>query len=285
VVTGRGRVSDARRYLVTRNLPHFWCPGCGNGVILSAVARAFARLGVDRTGTVVVTGIGCFGRADDYLDVNAVHGTHGRALAIATGIKAVNPSLRVVVLMGDGDCATIGGNHFLHACRRNLTITAVVANNLNYGMTGGQYSGTTPAGSTTSTSPFGHAEEGFDLCRVAVAAGAMYVARATVYHVHLLDRYLEAALTHRGFSLVEVMSSCPVYYGRYNRLGGPVEMMEHWRRVAVPLERYERLPEEERLGKVAIGVFQDREGVPFEERYRAVQEAARGAGSREVSER
>lgn len=278
-------VAEVRPYLVTRNLPHFWCPGCGNGVVLSAVARAFARLGLDRTQTVVVTGIGCFGRADDYLNVNAVHGTHGRALAIATGIKAVNPSLRVVALMGDGDCATIGGNHFLHACRRNLTITAVVSNNLNYGMTGGQYSGTTPAGSTTSTSPLGHAEEGFDLCRVAAAAGAMYVARATVYHVHLLDRYLETALTHQGFSLVEVMSSCPVYFGRYNRLGGPVEMMEHWRKVAVPLEKYRELPAEDREGKVAIGVFQDRPGIPFEERYRKVQEAARGARAGEVTER
>lgn len=278
-------VTSARPYLVERNLPHFWCPGCGNGIILSAVARAFARLGWERTRTVVVTGIGCFGRADDYLNVNAVHGTHGRALAIATGIKAANPGLHVVALMGDGDCATIGGNHFLHACRRNLTITAVVANNLNYGMTGGQYSATTPAGSTTSTSPLGHAETGLDLCRVAAAAGAMYVARTTVYHVHLLDRYLEAALTHPGFSLVEVMSSCPVYFGRYNRLGGPVEMMERWRKVAVPLEKYGELPEPEREGRVAVGVFADHRGEPFEERYRRVQEAARGARAGEVSER
>lgn len=278
-------VSAAHSYLVERNLPHFWCPGCGNGIILSAVARAFARLGWERTETVVVTGIGCFGRADDYLNVNAVHGTHGRALAIATGIKAANPGLHVVALMGDGDCATIGGNHFLHACRRNLTITGVVANNLNYGMTGGQYSATTPPGSTTSTSPLGHAEGGLDLCRVAAAAGAMYVARTTVYHVHLLDRFLEAALTHPGFSLVEVMSSCPVYFGRYNRLGGPVEMMERWRKVAVPLDKYGDLPQEEREDRVAVGVFADRRGEAFEEKYARVQEAARSARVGEVSER
>ncbi|HHY95341.1 MAG TPA: 2-oxoacid:ferredoxin oxidoreductase subunit beta [Firmicutes bacterium] len=275
----------SRPYLIDRNLPHFWCPGCGNGIILSAVARAFGRLGWDRRQTVVVTGIGCFGRADDYLNVNAVHGTHGRALAIAAGIKATSPGLKVVALMGDGDCATIGGNHFLHAARRNLSITAVVANNLNYGMTGGQYSATTPVESRTSTSPLGHAEEGFDLCQVAAAAGAMYVARATVYHVHLLDRYLLDALSHPGFSLVEVMSSCPVYYGRYNRLGGPVEMMQYWQKVAVPWEKFRQLPEDERRGKVAVGVMREVAGVPFEERYRRVQEAARKGVAIEVKER
>jgi len=268
----------SRPYLIDRNLPHFWCPGCGNGIILSAVARAFGRLGWDRRQTVVVTGIGCFGRADDYLNVNAVHGTHGRALAIAAGIKPV-------ALMGDGDCATIGGNHFLHAARRNLSITAVVANNLNYGMTGGQYSATTPVESRTSTSPLGHAEEGFDLCQVAAAAGAMYVARATVHHVHLLDRYLLDALSHPGFSLVEVMSSCPVYYGRYNRLGGPVEMMQYWQKVAIPWEKFHLLPEDERRGKVAVGVMREVAGVPFEERYRRVQEAARKGVAIEVKER
>ncbi len=213
-------------YIDEAALPLMWCAGCGDGNILKAVAGAFAALGLEREKIVVVTGIGCWGKADDYLRTNAIHGTHGRALAVATGVKASHPDLTVVALMGDGDCATIGGNHFIHAARRNIGVTAIVANNLNYGMTGGQYSGTTPAGSRTSTSPYGHAEDGFDLCELAAAAGANYVARTTVYHYKQMEKLFAEALREPGFSLVEVVSPCPTYYGRFNRQGAARDM---WR--------------------------------------------------------
>ena len=166
-------------YLKTEKFPLFWCPGCGNGVVLGAIARAFAELDLTRENTVVVTGIGCWGKADDYVTTNSFHGTHGRALAFGTGIKLANPQLDVVVLMGDGDGVTIGGNHFIHAARRNVDVTAIVVNNLNYGMTGGQYSATTPETRITFTSRLGHIEQGFDICKLAEAAGAPFVARAT----------------------------------------------------------------------------------------------------------
>ncbi len=224
-------------YLDQAAMPHMWCPGCGDGNILKALLDAFAALGYRREEIVVVTGIGCWGKADDYVTTNAIHGTHGRALAVATGVKAWNPSLKVVALMGDGDCATIGGNHFIHAARRNIGVTAIVANNLNYGMTGGQYSGTTPAGSVTSTSPYGHAEEGFDLCALAEAAGANFVARTTVYHYRQMEKLFEDALREPGFSLVEVVSPCPTYYGRFNRQGQAAEMWRSLKERARPAGR------------------------------------------------
>lgn len=213
-------------YIDEATLPHMWCPGCGDGNILKALAGAFASVQLEPKDIVIVTGIGCWGKADDYVRTNAIHGTHGRALAVATGVKAFRPELTVVALMGDGDCATIGGNHFIHAARRNIGVLAVVANNLNYGMTGGQYSGTTPAGSRTSTSPYGHAEDGFDLSGLAASAGANYVARTTAYHYKQMEKLLSEALREPGFSMVEVASPCPTYYGRLNRKGEAVDM---WR--------------------------------------------------------
>jgi 2-oxoglutarate ferredoxin oxidoreductase subunit beta len=190
------------------------------------LARAFADLDLEPARIVVVTGIGCWGKADDYLRTNALHGTHGRALPFATGVKAVNPELVVVALMGDGDCMTIGGNHLLHAARRNLSLTAVVVNNFNYGMTGGQYSATTPLGSRTSTSRAGCPEEPMDACAVVAAAGAALVARSSVYHVEQTRRLVREALTTPGFSFVEVASTCPTHFGRFNQSADPVQMLE-----------------------------------------------------------
>ncbi|MCL6451175.1 MAG: 2-oxoacid:ferredoxin oxidoreductase subunit beta [Acetobacteraceae bacterium] len=269
----------ARDYLIEEAMPLFWCRGCGNGIILHALLRALARLGKSREETVVVTGIGCFGKADDYIRTHSIHGTHGRALAIATGVKAVNPGLTVLALMGDGDCATIGGNHLIHAARRNIGVTAVVANNLNYGMTGGQFSATTPQGARSSTSSFGNPESGFDLCRLAGAAGAALVARATVYHAALLESLLVEAISCPGFSLVEVMSSCPVYYGRYNGIPDPAAMMRWWQESAVPASRYAELAPEEKQGRFPIGRLGGSDRPAFSERYARVQEAAQaGAG-------
>lgn len=249
-------------YLNEKAMPLMWCAGCGNGTILKALLHAFAALDLAPEKTVVVTGIGCWGKADDYIKTNAIHGTHGRALAVATGVKAFRPDLHVVALMGDGDCATIGGNHFIHAARRNIGITAVVANNLNYGMTGGQFSGTTPIGSRTSTSPYGHVEDGFDLAELAKGAGAGYVARATVNQFRQMERLMVEALTVDGFAVVEVLTPCPTYYGRFNRQGGVAEMWRSLRDGAgVPTGRLHR-----------------QERPSFSARYRQVQAAAAAAG-------
>ena len=212
-------------YLSEEKLPLFWCPGCGNGIVLGALIRSMAKLKMTRENTVIVTGIGCWGKADDYIKTNTFHGTHGRALAFATGIKLANPDLQVIALMGDGDAITIGGNHLIHAARRNVDVTAVIVNNLNYGMTGGQYSGTTPMDAITKTSPYGHIENGFDICQVAKASGAPFVARGTVFDIVQLDRFIEQALTQKSFSLVEAISPCPTHFGRSNNMPNVTEMM------------------------------------------------------------
>ncbi len=262
------------RYLKSEALPLFWCPGCGNGIILGSMLRVFNRMQLAPERTVVTTGIGCWGKADDYLKTNSIHGTHGRALPFATGVKAANGDLTVLALMGDGDCATIGGNHFLHAARRNINVTAVVSNNFNYGMTGGQYSATTPVESYTSTSVYGNPEGDFDICEIAVAAGATFVGRSTVYHVNMLERILEAAIRHKGFSLVEIFSSCPVYYGRYNQHPTPVDMMNLWKSGAVPVERYRAMEEAEQADHFPIGVFHSDDRPDFNTRYEKIQRAA-----------
>jgi 2-oxoglutarate ferredoxin oxidoreductase subunit beta len=268
---GRGYLE----YLDETALPLMWCAGCGDGNILKALCGALASLGRRREDTVVVTGIGCWGKADDYLRTNAIHGTHGRALPVATGVKAYRPDLTVVALMGDGDCATIGGNHFIHAARRNIGVTAIVANNFNYGMTGGQYSGTTPAGSRTSTSPYGHAEEGFDLCELAAAAGANFVARTTVYHYRQMERLFVEALQEPGFGLVEVVSPCPTYYGRFNRQGTAREMWRALRdrAVAVGTAGVETLSDAAE-GSIVIGRLHHRSRPSFAERYAEVRRKA-----------
>lgn len=267
-----------RRYLRDQDLPTMWCPGCGNGVILGSVARALEARDLDPREVVAVTGIGCFGKADDYLATNALHGTHGRALAYATGVKAANPDLTVIAMMGDGDATTIGGNHLIHAARRNIGITAIVANNFNYGMTGGQYSATTPSRGYTSTSPYGNPEESFDICRLAEAAGASYVARTSVFHVRELARLLDKALAVPGFSLVEVYSSCPIFFGRYNRIGGPRELMAHWQNTMVPPRAFARLEEEERKEKVQRGELVNQPRPDFSARYLEIQRRAQGLG-------
>ncbi|WP_422443753.1 thiamine pyrophosphate-dependent enzyme [Thermoanaerobacterium sp. DL9XJH110] len=258
-------------YIIEDKLPFFWCEGCGNGIILKATARALADLDLDPKDVVVVTGIGCWGKADDYLATNSLHVTHGRALAAATGVKAVNPNLKVVTLMGDGDGVTIGGNHFIHAARRNMDITAIIANNFNYGMTGGQYSGTTPEKSFTSTSRFGSIEPPFDICALARAAGAPYVARATVYHVNILEKYIKAAIAKKGFSVVDVISICPTYFGRLNNMKSAVEMMEWLKNSSTT-----KIAESDIFNnKFAIGVFADEDKPDFSTKYAEVQKNAR----------
>ncbi len=265
------------KYLKTGVLPHMWCPGCGIGVMLGALLRSFEELNYKREDTVVVTGIGCTGKSDDYLTTHALHTTHGRALTFATGIKAFNSRLHVVVLMGDGDSVTIGGNHFLHAARRNMDLTAIIINNFNFGMTGGQFSATTPNEKKTQTSVYGNPERGIDICALADVAGANYVARATPYHVWELKTSIKEALSKKGFSVVEIFSPCPTNYGRSNDMKTPAEMLRWLRDKGLPVEEYKRRKSPEKEGVFAVGTLVDRNEPDFNERYDRMRARARKA--------
>lgn len=262
-------------YLIKDRLPLFWCAGCGNGNVLGAILRSFAELQLDRKKTAVVTGIGCWGKADDYIDTNTFHGTHGRALPFATGIKLANPELKVLALMGDGDGATIGGNHLIHAARRNVDITAIVVNNFNYGMTGGQYSGTTPQDSYTTTSPYGHVEHGFDICKLVQAAGAPYVARGSVYAIGQLQKLITEGLNKKGFSFIEVISTCPTHFGRLNGLKNVTDMLYWIKDNSVTVKQAEKMTPEERKNKIVLGKFADEDMDDYGTKYLKIQEKAK----------
>ena len=263
------------QYLKPGVLPHMWCAGCGIGGMLGALLRAFEELGYKNTDTVVVTGIGCTGKLDDYLVTNALHTTHGRALAYATGIKAFKPQLKVVVIMGDGDSVTIGGNHFIHAARRNIDLTAIVLNNLNYGMTGGQVSGTTPEWAFTSTTIHGNPEREFDICALAETAGANYVARGTPWHGWEMKEIMKRALQKKGFSLVEIVSPCPTHFGRNNEMQETPAMLEWLGTRALPVEEFRKLAPQARKQHFPIGTLAERDEPDFNARYDLVRERAR----------
>lgn len=257
-------------YLLKERFPLFWCEGCGNGNVLGAMVRAFEELQLDPKKTVVVTGIGCWGKGDDYVSTCSFHGTHGRALAFATGIKLANPELHVIALMGDGDGATIGGNHLIHAARRNVDITAIVVNNLNYGMTGGQYSGTTPEHAMTTTSPYGHIEHGFDLCKLVAGAGAPYVARGTVYGIVPLQKMIKDALCKKGFSFVEAISPCTTHFGRLNGMRSAPAMLNWIKDQSLPMAQAQNMSEEDLAGKFVTGVFVNKDAVDYSTKYQAI---------------
>lgn len=194
-----------------------------------------------------------------YVDFNTLHTTHGRALAFATGLKLARPGMTVITVMGDGDALAIGGNHFIHSCRRNIDMTAIVCNNCIYGMTGGQYSPTTPHGKRGTTAPYGNVEHEFDCAALAVGAGASFVARTTVYHVRELDRLIEQAIRHRGFSVVEVMTNCHTSYGRMNDFSSPVDMIRWMKESAVSVARAKSMSPEELEGKFTRGIILERD--------------------------
>ncbi len=252
----------------SKRFPHIWCPGCGIGILLGALIRAIDRGGYSKDDIVLISGIGCSGRLPTYVDFNTLHTTHGRALTFATGIKLANPSLKVIAVMGDGDATAIGGNHFIHTARRNVGITSIVINNNTYGMTGGQFSPTTPFGLKTSSSPYGNLESTFDICGLAREAGATFVARSTVYHARLLEKIIELALNKEGFSVVEVISNCMTYFGREIGLPSPVEMMKWQKDNAVLVEKAKDLREEELKQKIVIGVLVDRKAAAYHELYK-----------------
>jgi 2-oxoglutarate ferredoxin oxidoreductase subunit beta len=246
-------MSDTLKYFRQDMLPHIWCPGCGHGTITGALVRAIGRLHLDKNKVCIVSGIGCSSRAVGYLDFDTLHTAHGRALAFATGIKLARPDLKVVVMTGDGDCTAIGGNHFIHAARRNIDITTIVMNNNIYGMTSGQYSPMTPKGMYGTTAPYGNLERSFDLCKLAIAAGATYVARSTSYHVPLLIDLIETALQNKGFSVVEAISQCPTYLGRKNKIGSAVDMLNWIKDGTVNVKAAAVMPPEKVKGKILIG--------------------------------
>ncbi len=202
-----------------KKFPHVWCAGCSNGIVLGAIIRAVASLNIDRNDIVMVSGIGCSSRMPVYVDFNTLHTLHGRSIAFATGVKMHKPHLKVIVVTGDGDCAAIGGNHLIHAARRNIDLKVIMINNNIYGMTGGQCSPTTPHNAYATTAPYGNIEPDFDICNLAMGAGASFVARTTAFHVQEMQSMIKEALQHpfRSFSLIEVVSACPVIYGRLNK--------------------------------------------------------------------
>lgn len=252
-------------YLRLDKLPHIWCPGCGNGIVLGAMVRAFADLNLDRDKTVIVSGIGCSSRASGYLDFNTLHTTHGRALAFATGIKVANPALSVFVLMGDGDATAIGGNHFIHAARRNIDLTTIIFNNNIYGMTGGQHSPLTPQKRRATTAPYGTFERPFDLIGLAQAAGATYLARSTTYHAALLTKLIAEGARHRGFTVIETITACPTSYGRRNKMGDGYQMLMWQKENAIRAEKAALLSPQELDGKIIIGKLHQSEAPEYTE--------------------
>ncbi|MGD0917141.1 MAG: 2-oxoacid:ferredoxin oxidoreductase subunit beta [Thermodesulfobacteriota bacterium] len=263
-----------------KKFPHVWCPGCGIGIMLGSLIRAIDRSGYEKDEIVLISGIGCSGRLPVYVDFNTLHTTHGRALAFATGVKLAKPSLKVIVVMGDGDAVAIGGNHFIHAARRNIDVTAIIVNNSIYGMTGGQFSPTTPYGMRSTTTVYSNIEQAFKISELAVTAGAVFVGRGTVYHAKLLDSLMEKAFLKPGFSVVEVIAHCHTQYGRLNRLGSAVEMMEWQRDHAVPVEKVLQMKPEEMQDKIIIGVLVDK-GLPvYQDEYEKTRERAKGGMGR-----
>jgi 2-oxoglutarate ferredoxin oxidoreductase subunit beta len=229
-IHGRHPLDDLLR---TERLPHIWCPGCGLGTSLTCFLSALRKSELDLEKTAVVSGIGCTGRVAGYVKLDSFHTTHGRAIPFATGLKLGNPELNVIVFSGDGDLVTIGGNHFIHAARRNVDLTVICINNFNYGMTGGQAGATTPVGGITTTSPYGNYEYPFNVSGLAASSGAVYVARWTVLHARRLERAMVEALLKPGFSLVEVISPCPTGFGRRHKQREGLDTLRYYREHSV----------------------------------------------------
>jgi 2-oxoglutarate ferredoxin oxidoreductase subunit beta len=257
-----------------KKFPHVWCPGCGLGILLGALIRAIDRTGFAKDDIVLVSGIGCSSRLPVYVDFNTLHTTHGRALTFATGVKLAKPRLKVIVVMGDGDAIAIGGNHFIHAARRNIDLTAIVVNNSIYGMTGGQYSPTTPYGMKSTTTVYSSIEQAFDISELAMAAGASFVARGTVYHANQLSGLMEKGFLKQGFSVVEVISHCHTQYGKLNRMGGAVAMLEWQRDHAVPVGEATTMSRESLADTFLTGVLVDREMPVYQDEYDKVRARA-----------
>lgn len=238
-------------------IPHIWCKGCGNGVILNCFVKALDELNIDLNKVVVVSGIGCIGRISGYTNTDSFHTTHGRPIAFATGVKIAKPELKVAVISGDGDLFAIGGNHFIHAARRNMDIQVICANNFNYGMTGGQHGPTTPLEALVPTTPYGNIEHPFNLVHLAAGSGAVYVARWTVFHVRRLIESIKKVLQKEGFSFIEVVTPCTEIYGQYNKMGTAVDMMRWLKKTSEIRRHYDPVKAEITPSKIIVGEFVD----------------------------
>jgi 2-oxoglutarate ferredoxin oxidoreductase subunit beta len=254
-----------------RFLPHMWCPGCGHGEVLGGLVRAIENLGLSKNEIVMVSGIGCSSRISGYVDFHTLHTIHGRALAFATGVKISRPELKLIVPMGDGDALAIGGNHFIHAARRNLDMTAIVMNNRIYGMTGGQFSPLSGANISATTAPYRTIDRDFDIVELAKAAGATFVARCTTYHVQQMTETIEKAITHKGFSVVEVLTQCPTYFGRKNKIGGAADMITWFKDNTTPIGSKAK---QENAALIERGIFVQITAPEYCEEYQKVVERA-----------
>jgi 2-oxoglutarate ferredoxin oxidoreductase subunit beta len=251
-------------------MPHIWCSGCGLGSITSYFIEGVKKAGIPRDQVAVVSGIGCTGRVAGYLNIDSFHTTHGRAIPFATGLSLVRPEMRVAVISGDGDLFAIGGNHLIHAARRNLDLVVICVNNFNYGMTGGQLGPTTPMHARSTTSPYGNYEHPFNLSHMAYAAGATYVARWTTLHASQLINTISEALKRYGFSFIEVLAPCPTGYGRPNKIGSGLEEMKFYKDKSVVMHNIE--PSEAVLDihdRIVVGKFVDIEKPTY---YKAMKE-------------
>ena len=251
-------VHPFRKYVRAHVMRTTTCPGCGNGIITQAILRAFEELGLDMDDFIFVSGIGCASWIPSPLfAADTLHTTHGRPIAFATGLKLGLPVKNVMVVSGDGDLAAIGGNHLIHAARRNIDLTVVLVNNGIYGRTGGQTAPTTPRGVATITSPYGSLEHTFDISRMVAAAGASYVARWTTYHPRQMTRSIKKAIQKKGFALVEAISQCPVQFGRAAKLGKAVDILKYYKDNSIRIRKARGLDEQALKGKIVLGEFAD----------------------------
>ncbi len=255
--------------------PHVWCAGCGIGIMFAALIRAIEELQIPKEKILLASGIGCTSRMPGYLDTDTFHILHGRALAAATGVKLARPDMHVIVVGGDGDMLAIGGNHFIHAARRNIGITCIVLNNFNYGMTGGQQSPTTPQEMFATTAPYGAIEEPVDICNLAAAAGASYVARTTTYNVIQMQKFIKTAMGKKGFRVIEVAAQCPTLFGRLNRMPAPKDLLAWIKNHTITKAQSEQMTPKELEDKIVAGVFADKDVEEFGERYARLTEKVR----------
>jgi 2-oxoglutarate ferredoxin oxidoreductase subunit beta len=246
---------QATDFIRKERLPFVWCPGCGNGTVLRATLTAIADLNLTQNDVIFASGIGCSSRTPMYTKFDNIHSLHGRAIPLATGIKLMQPDKKVIVMTGDGDALAIGGNHLIHAARRNVDLTVVIFNNSIYGMTGGQVSPLTPQGKRGTTAPFGNVEDAFDVVELVKGAGATYVARTGTYFFTQTVKYIKNGIMHNGFSVIEVITQCPVYYGRLNKVASPGEMLIWQKENLISIEKAKDLSKDEMSGKVIIGEF------------------------------
>jgi 2-oxoglutarate ferredoxin oxidoreductase subunit beta len=267
----------AEKYLRKSSLPTLFCPGCGHGTVLNCFIRAIDELGII-DGLGLVSGIGCSSWVPVFVNTDVLHTLHGRAIAVATGLKLANPELQVVVFTGDGDCLGIGGNHFIHAARRNIDMTVIMLDNYIYGMTGGQMAPTTPTDSCTQTSPYGNPEPPIDACKLAIASGATYVARWTTAQPAALVKAMKAAIRHKGFSFIDAISQCPTQAGRYIFADDdPVALLEMLKTRKISRAQAAKLSEQELQGRIVTGeLFEDNQKQEFTARIYSLMETAKG---------